>query len=166
MPSDADIRKLRGDQPKFFSLGVTRPTGTTYTTSTVTAVEWDAVRHAENTVAQTPLTNLTAPVTGVYVVTLQIVWNDTGTTGGRREALIMHSAGAVQIGGSKHPEYAGGNTTQTLSAVAAFRAGELTTANVWQNSGSGLGVVKTLCFMTLTFLGSSSLARTSSATNQ
>jgi hypothetical protein len=85
------------------------------------------------------LSRLTAPVTGIYMVTAGIAWPDNSS--GFREAFLRRDGADLLARESLNASAApSGGVDQGITAVTRFTAGQFADVRVRQNSGINLGV--------------------------
>jgi hypothetical protein len=82
---------------------------------------------------------LTAPVTGIYEIGANVEW-DVNSAGRRRLAVLKN--GTTFIAFEQIPPVSNETTGQELTTQARLRAGDFVQAQVLQNSGGSLNVLK------------------------
>jgi len=84
----------------------------------------------------------TASVPGTYLVTLNIVFPGTSTTGERRAYIFQSSTAAFPIAFTDiYPSQSSSNTGLSTQAIIVLAAGETVWAQVYQSSGISLTLV-------------------------
>ncbi len=111
--------------------------------TTDTFLIWDNVRYDSDALFNGgDPTKLTAPVSGVYAVTAQVIW--APDTAGQRqvELLVNNDANpfALTVGS---PSGTGVQLSQTATTQLLLQQGDFVTVRVRQTSGSPLNVTKT-----------------------
>lgn len=107
--------------------------------ATATALSFDSERYDSAALHDTAVNNsrLTAPVTGIYEVTVNMLWDDS-PTGSRVLRVLRNGASVLAV--ATHPTV--GSTGQNLTTVARLAAGDYVEAYVSQDSGSALSVLE------------------------
>lgn len=81
-------------------------------------------------------TVLTAPVTGLYIITVFASWASNAT--GRRAIAIVDGDGETHLSGARHYAHSTSAIQQNATGIAYLTKGQTVKLLLWQNSGSTL----------------------------
>jgi hypothetical protein len=85
-------------------------------------------------------TRLTAPRTGIYVVSANVSWSGDSATG-QREIAVVRNGSAIILRDVVNASTGGSTTEQAASTVTSLESGDYVEVKVRQNSGGGVEIL-------------------------